>query len=342
MIMSFFYTKIIPDVLFLFLGHILTRQTAEDFSALDGALETPGKGKSPSRLQTRPPSTPVPELRPRSLCIKTFRIQQRPRGGTSENLSRRFGTHWLDRGPPNAASIWFCVSQCCVCITDDFESHFNFYVCITVLYVDHSTVCATSALRQCDDPRDRVTVSSPSSLSKHVDGNRLKLEASVNTIRSVAPHFAAAFSGYDFSDASSLWRHSFWQNINTRQTLGGERECVRVYVRERAHVVPCPKITANQTFCSSSGRTGQSGGGPLVTEQLPWLMPVIWLWHPWRRRARLAGSAVVSDGTRRSGPPGRIRTAAKMPPTLFQKLFNKRSALSPPPLRCNREDPAFR
>ncbi|XP_061659870.1 folliculin-interacting protein 1 isoform X2 [Syngnathoides biaculeatus] len=31
----------------------------------------------------------------------------------------------------------------------------------------------------------------------------------------------------------------------------------------------------------------------------------------------------------------------KMPPTLFQKLFNKRSAFSPPPQRCNKEDPAF-
>ncbi|XP_057677063.1 folliculin-interacting protein 1 isoform X1 [Corythoichthys intestinalis] len=30
-----------------------------------------------------------------------------------------------------------------------------------------------------------------------------------------------------------------------------------------------------------------------------------------------------------------------MPPTLFQKLFNKRSAFSPPPQRCNKEEPAF-
>ncbi|XP_037543795.1 folliculin-interacting protein 1 [Nematolebias whitei] len=30
-----------------------------------------------------------------------------------------------------------------------------------------------------------------------------------------------------------------------------------------------------------------------------------------------------------------------MPPTLFQKLFNKRNALSSPPLRCSKEDPAF-
>lgn len=144
----------------------------------------------------------------------------------------------------------------------------------------------------------------------------------------------------------SVTRHRYDVTVSdktsTRDTRERERECVCVCERKSAHVVPCPKITANQTFCSSSGRTGQSGGGPLVTEQLPWLMPVIWLWHPWRRRARLAGSAVVSDGTRRSGPPGRIRTAAKMPPTLFQKLFNKRSALSPPPQRCNREDPAFR
>ncbi|XP_077448447.1 folliculin-interacting protein 1 isoform X2 [Stigmatopora argus] len=30
-----------------------------------------------------------------------------------------------------------------------------------------------------------------------------------------------------------------------------------------------------------------------------------------------------------------------MPPTLFQKLFNKRSAFSPPPQRCNKDEPAF-
>ncbi|XP_051903567.1 folliculin-interacting protein 1-like isoform X1 [Hippocampus zosterae] len=30
-----------------------------------------------------------------------------------------------------------------------------------------------------------------------------------------------------------------------------------------------------------------------------------------------------------------------MPPTLFQKLFNKKSAFSPPPQRCNKEEPAF-
>lgn len=30
-----------------------------------------------------------------------------------------------------------------------------------------------------------------------------------------------------------------------------------------------------------------------------------------------------------------------MPPTLFQKLFNKRNALSPPP-RSSKDDPAFR
>lgn len=32
----------------------------------------------------------------------------------------------------------------------------------------------------------------------------------------------------------------------------------------------------------------------------------------------------------------------KMPPTLFQKLFNKRNAFSSPPPRCGKEDPAFR
>lgn len=71
-IISFFlYTEIIPNMHLLNLSDATcTQQTATLFAALDGALETPGEGKSSSRLQMRQHLTPVRELRPRSIRIK--------------------------------------------------------------------------------------------------------------------------------------------------------------------------------------------------------------------------------------------------------------------------------
>lgn len=67
-------------------------------------------------------------------------------------------------------------------------------------------------------------------------------------------------------------------------------------------------------------------------------MPVIWLWHPWRQ---LQGTRFVLGFKKKSLYVSNL-IWYKMPPTLFQKLFNKRNAFSSPPPRCNKEDPVFR
>lgn len=77
---------------------------------------------------------------------------------------------------------------------------------------------------------------------------------------------------------------------------------------------------------------------PARRGRLKWLISVIWLRRPWGWRG----------GGRSGGPPASSQlsdpgpAAASMAPTLFQKLFNKRSGLGAPGRDARDPDCAFR
>lgn len=127
---------------------------------------------------------------------------------------------------------------------------------------------------------------------------------------------------YDFSVYISCC-DDFWENINTANLLTTWYST---------------KITANQAFYSSSVRIANErnvAGYRAVPVTNACHMTVT----PMETVTRLKICSWIWKEKRPSVP---TLFWYKMPPTLFQKLFNKRNAFSSPPPRCSKEDPAFR
>lgn len=105
------------------------------------------------------------------------------------------------------------------------------------------------------------------------------------------------------------------------------------------HVVPGPKIPANQLFCSSSSVRSANQKNVASYQAAPVTNACHMTVTSMETVTRNKICSWIWKGPRLSVPD---LLWYKMPPTLFQKLFNKRNAFSSPPPRCSKEDPAFR
>lgn len=114
---------------------------------------------------------------------------------------------------------------------------------------------------------------------------------------------------------------------------------------EAAEPRPGPARSPRGAAAAANERPAQRPAGPAPPPSPAgsggWLMSVIWLWHRWSRAggtSRAEGTAL--RGAQRLGGGGQ-RRRPKMPPTLFQKLFNKKHGLISP-ARDARDDCVFR
>lgn len=100
-----------------------------------------------------------------------------------------------------------------------------------------------------------------------------------------------------------------------------------------------PKIPANQVFCSSSSSRSANQKNVVGYQAAPVTNACHMTVTPMETVIRNKNCSWIWKEERPSVP---TLFWYKMPPTLFQKLFNKRNAFSSPPPRCSKEDPAFR
>lgn len=100
-----------------------------------------------------------------------------------------------------------------------------------------------------------------------------------------------------------------------------------------------PKIPANRVFCSSSSVRSANQKNVVGYQAAPVTNACHMTVTPMETVTRNKICSWIWKEKRPSVP---TLFWYKMPPTLFQKLFNKRNAFSSPPPRCSKEDPAFR